>query len=135
MYIHCTVTCSGFCANNSTSVTSFDLHNDPLETVIIESDRCRTDPKGLPVIPHKGNGGLGSSDLDRSEFKAFALCYNSILPLYAKRTQKNLKKGLNEGSFCCFMRTKGRGHDKRNRFEVLVLLVSRIDRYSGPSIS
>ena len=94
MYIHCTLTCSGLCANNLTSVTSFDHHNDPLETVIIESDRCRTDPKHLPVIPHKGDGGVGSSDSDRAEFKAFALCYNSILPLYAKHThtQKKLKK-------------------------------------------
>lgn len=87
------------------------------------------------MIPHKGNGGVGSSDSDRSEFKAFALCCNSILPLYAKHTQKKPEKGLNEGSFCRFIRTKERGHDKRNSFEVLVLSVSRIDRYFGPMIS
>lgn len=92
MYTHCAFTCSRLCANNLTSVTSFDRHNDPLETVIIESDRCRTDPKGLPVIPHKGDGGAGSSDSDHAEFKAFALCYNSILPLYAKHTKKLKKK-------------------------------------------
>ena len=136
MYIHCALTCSRLCANDLTSVTSFDPHNDPLETVIIESDGWRTDPKGLPVIPHKGNGGVGSSDSDRLEFKAFALCCNSILPLYAKHTHtKKTEKGLNEGSFYRFIRTKERGHDERNSFEVLVLSVSRRDRYSGPIIS
>ena len=65
----------------------------------MDEDGWRTDPKGLPVIPHKGNGGVGSSDSDRSEFKAFALCCNSILPLYAKHTQKKTRKRIKWGLF------------------------------------
>ena len=43
------------------------------------------------MITYKENREVGSSDPGLSEFKAFALRYNSILPLYGKHT-KNQKK-------------------------------------------
>ena len=88
MYTHCAFTCSRLCANNLTSVTSFDRHNDPLETVIIESDRCRTDPKGLPVIPHKETEEWGVQ-IQITQNSKLLLFATILFCLFMLSTQKN----------------------------------------------
>lgn len=43
---------------------------------------------------------MGNSGPGVLEFKAFALSYNSTLPLYNKHTENKQKKGLNVSVIC-----------------------------------
>lgn len=70
---------------------------------------------------------MGNSGPGVLEFKAFALSYNSTLPLYNKHTENKQKKGLNEGFSYSFIIAKESGQNKRNGRGVLVWLVSRIN--------
>lgn len=86
--------------------------------------------KSLLTITHKGNRELGNSDPSLLEFKAFALSYNSTLPLYPNPAE-NQNKGLNQGFSCSFIITKQSEQQQQKKMALeFSPWVSIQDRYS-----